>query len=262
MQVYSDLLRDVIANGESRADRTGVGTKSVFGRHIRMPLDPFPLLTGKKLHVKSIVHELLWFIRGSTNSKELEDVGVNIWKPWAYKDGDLGPVYGNQWRAWQGNYDTIDQLEYVIRVIKNDPTSRRLVVSAWNVGELDYMALPPCHVLFQLYVHNRRLSCQVYQRSADIFLGVPFNLASYALLTCMIAQVCDLKPGELCYTFGDLHLYDNHTEAATEYLSRELRPLPTLRLNPEVRSLFDFVYEDVTFEGYNPHAGIKAPVAV
>ena len=264
MEVYSALLAEVLHEGAARADRTGVGTRSLFGRHLRLSLrETFPLLTGKRLHVKSIVHELLWFLRGETNVKSLQAAGVRIWDEWADAEGNLGPVYGKQWRSWSApDGRTVDQLARVLETLRRDPHSRRLLVSAWNPAEVGDMALPPCHVLFQFYVQDGRLSCQVYQRSADVFLGVPFNLASYALLTCMIAQACDLQPDALAYTFGDVHLYDNHVEAAREYLARPLRPLPRLRLNPAVHDLFDFTPEDVVFEDYNPHPSIKAPVAV
>ncbi|HJR13946.1 MAG TPA: thymidylate synthase [Rhodanobacteraceae bacterium] len=264
MQIYLDLLRDVLEHGARKDDRTGTGTLSVFGRQIRMDLaQGFPLLTTKKLHVKSIVHELLWFLRGDTNIAYLKEHGVSIWNEWADENGDLGPVYGNQWRAWPApDGRSIDQIAQVIEQIRRNPDSRRMIVSAWNVGELDKMALMPCHALFQFYVANGKLSCQLYQRSADIFLGVPFNIASYALLTCMMAQVCGLAPGDFVHTFGDLHLYSNHIEQAREQLTRLPRSLPKLVLNPDVRSLFDFRYEDVRIADYDPHPAIKAPVAV
>ena len=264
MQIYLDLLRDVLEHGARKDDRTGTGTLSVFGRQIRMDLaQGFPLLTTKKLHVKSIVHELLWFLRGDTNIAYLKEHGVSIWNEWADENGDLGPVYGNQWRAWPApDGRSIDQIAQVIEQIRRNPDSRRMIVSAWNVGELDRMALMPCHALFQFYVANGKLSCQLYQRSADIFLGVPFNIASYALLTCMMAQVCGLAPGDFVHTFGDLHLYSNHIEQAREQLTRLPRSLPKLVLNPDVRSLFDFRYEDVRIADYDPHPAIKAPVAV
>ena len=264
MQLYLDLLRDVLEYGARKDDRTGTGTLSVFGRQIRMDLaQGFPLLTTKKLHVKSIVHELLWFLRGDTNIAYLKEHGVSIWDEWADEKGDLGPVYGKQWRAWPApDGRVIDQITQVIEQIKRNPDSRRMIVSAWNVGELDRMALMPCHALFQFYVANGRLSCQLYQRSADIFLGVPFNIASYALLTCMMAQVCNLAPGDFVHTFGDLHLYSNHVEQAREQLARAPRALPRLVLNPDVRSLFDFRFEDIRIVDYDPHPAIRAPVAV
>jgi thymidylate synthase len=264
MQIYLDLLRDVLENGARKDDRTGTGTRSVFGRQIRMDLaEGFPLLTTKKLHLKSIVHELLWFLRGDTNIAYLKQHGVSIWDEWADADGDLGPVYGKQWRCWpapDGRH--IDQITRVLGQIRDNPDSRRMIVSAWNVGELDKMALMPCHALFQFYVAGGKLSCQLYQRSADIFLGVPFNIASYALLTCMIAQVCGLERGDFVHTFGDLHLYSNHVEQAREQLTRAPRALPKLVLNPDVQSLFDFRYEDIRILDYDPLPAIKAPVAV
>ena len=264
MQIYLDLLRDVLENGTRKDDRTGTGTFSVFGRQVRMDLAAgFPLLTTKKLHLKSIVHELLWFLSGDTNIAYLKENGVSIWDEWANADGELGPVYGRQWRAWptpDGRH--VDQIARVLDQIRHQPDSRRMIVSAWNVGELDKMALMPCHALFQFYVADRRLSCQLYQRSADVFLGVPFNIASYALLTCMIAQVCGLEPGDFVHSFGDLHLYSNYVEQAREQLGRAPRPLPKLQLNPEVRSLFDFRYEDIRVLDYDPWPAIKAPVAV
>jgi thymidylate synthase len=264
VRIYLDLLRDVLENGARKNDRTGTGTLSVFGRQIRMDLaQGFPLLTTKKLHVKSIVHELLWFLRGDSNIAYLKQHGVSIWDEWADENGDLGPVYGKQWRAWTApDGRSIDQIAQVLEQIKCNPDSRRMIVSAWNVGELDKMALMPCHALFQFYVANGKLSCQLYQRSADIFLGVPFNIASYALLTCMMAQVCDLAPGDFVHTFGDLHLYANHVEQAREQLTRTPRALPKLMLNPDVRSLFDFRFEDIRIVDYDPHPAIKAPVAV
>ena len=264
MRQYLDLLRHVLEHGAIKSDRTGTGTRSVFGWQMRFALqDGFPLVTTKKLHLRSIVHELIWFLRGETNIAYLKQHGVGIWDEWADADGELGPVYGRQWRAW-GSADgrTIDQIANVVEQIRRNPDSRRLIVSAWNVGELDRMALQPCHALFQFYVADGRLSCQLYQRSGDIFLGVPFNIASYALLTHMIAQVTDLEPGDFVHTLGDAHLYANHVEQARLQLERTPRPLPRLRLNPQVRSLFDFRWEDIAFEGYDPAPAIKAPVAV
>jgi len=264
MRPYLDLLRHVLEHGAIKSDRTGTGTRSVFGWQMRFPLqDGFPLVTTKRLHLRSIVHELIWFLRGETNIAYLKEHGVGIWDEWADAAGELGPVYGKQWRAW-GSADggAIDQIANVVEQIRRNPDSRRLIVSAWNVGELDRMALQPCHALFQFYVADGRLSCQLYQRSGDIFLGVPFNIASYALLTHMVAQVTDLEPGDFVHTLGDAHLYANHVEQARLQLERTPRPLPHLRLNPDVRSLFDFRWEDVTFEGYDPAPAIKAPVAV
>ena len=264
MRVYLDLLRDVLDNGAIKSDRTGTGTRSVFGRQIRFDLSRgFPLVTTKKLHLKSIVHELLWFLRGDSNVAYLREHGVSIWDEWADADGDLGPVYGRQWRAWENaRGETIDQIAQVIAELRRNPDSRRLLVSAWNVGDLPRMALQPCHALFQFYVADGRLSCQLYQRSADIFLGVPFNIASYALLTHMVAQVTDLQPGDFVHSFGDLHLYANHLEQAREQLSREPLPLPALRLDPAIRDIDAFRFEHVAFENYRSHAAIKAPVAV
>lgn len=264
MRQYLDLLRDVLDNGAEKSDRTGTGTRSLFGRQLRFDLaDGFPLVTTKKLHTKSIVHELLWFLRGETNVAYLKENGVSIWDEWADADGNLGPVYGKQWRSWQGaDGKTIDQIAWLIGEIRRNPDSRRLVVSAWNVAELPKMALAPCHCLFQFHVANGRLSCQLYQRSADVFLGVPFNIASYALLTHLIAQVCDLAPGDFVHSFGDVHLYNNHVEQARTQLAREPLPLPRLKLNPEVNSIFDFRFEDIAVEGYQSHPAIKAPVAV
>lgn len=264
MKQYLDVLRDIMANGTLKSDRTGTGTKSVFGRQMRFDLsEGFPLVTTKKVHLRSIIHELLWFLQGDTNIKYLKDNGVSIWDEWADENGDLGPVYGHQWRSWptpEGT--TIDQIANVVEQIKTHPDSRRLIVSAWNVAEVDKMALPPCHSLFQFYVADGRLSCQLYQRSADMFLGVPFNIASYALLTMMMAQVCGLKPGEFVHTLGDAHIYTNHFEQVALQLSRDVRPLPTMKINPDVKDIFSFRYEDFTLEGYDPHPGIKAPVAV
>jgi len=261
---YHDLLRLVLDNGQPRNDRTGVGTLSIFGAQARFDLrERFPLLTTKKLHLKSIIYELLWFLRGDTNVAWLHEHGVTIWDEWADKNGDLGRVYGAQWRDWQGAHGShIDQISNVIERIKTEPQSRRLIVNAWNASEVNQMALPPCHVLFQFYVNEGELSCQLYQRSADLFLGVPFNIASYALLTMMIAQVCHLRPGDFVHTFGDLHLYQNHLEQAREQLSREPRPLPRMQLNHEVRRIEDFRYEDFALLNYNPHPSIKAPIAV
>jgi len=264
MKAYHDLLRDVLINGTSKHDRTGTGTLSVFGRQVRFNLaDGFPLITTKKLHLKSIVHELLWFITGSTNIAYLKENGVSIWNEWADADGNLGPVYGHQWRNWPArNGTTIDQLAGVIAQIKNNPDSRRLLVSAWNVADVPNMALPPCHILFQFYVADGKLSCQLYQRSADLFLGVPFNIASYALLTHMVAAVCGLQPGEFIWTGGDVHLYTNHLEQTDLQLSRDERPLPTLVLNPSISDIFAYSYQDIEIIGYDPHPSIKAPVAV
>ena len=264
MQQYLDLLRHIRAKGVMKTDRTGVGTQSVFGYQMRFDLSAgFPLLTTKKVHLKSIIHELLWFIAGDTNIKYLKDNGVTIWDEWADENGDLGPVYGHQWRSWPApDGRSIDQLANVVEMIRKSPDSRRLLVSAWNPGEVDRMALPPCHCLFQFYVADGKLSCQLYQRSADVFLGVPFNIASYALLTLMIAQTCGLQPGEFIHTTGDTHLYRNHFEQVALQLSREPRPLPRMILNPDVKSVFDFRYEDFTLEGYDPWPAIKAPVAV
>ena len=264
MKQYLDLLSHVLDHGTKKDDRTGTGTLSVFGYQMRYDLlKGFPLLTTKKVHTKSIVHELLWFLKGETNIKYLKENGVSIWDEWADKDGNLGPVYGAQWRAWKGSDGkTYDQITSLIEQIKTNPNSRRLIVSAWNVPFIDKMALPPCHCLFQFYVADGRLSCQLYQRSADIFLGVPFNIASYSLLIHMIAQVTDLKVGEFVHTLGDAHLYLNHLEQAKLQLSREPKALPTFTLNPQRRSIFDFRFEDVGFEGYDPHPGIKAAIAV
>ena len=264
MQQYLELMRRVLDTGVKKMDRTGTGTLSVFGHQMRFDLaDGFPLTTTKKLHLKSIIHELLWFIAGDTNVAYLRANGVTIWDEWANAQGDLGPVYGKQWRSWEGaDGRTHDQLKWLVDEIRKNPDSRRLVLSAWNVGDLDKMALAPCHCLFQFYVANGRLSCQLYQRSADIFLGVPFNIASYALMTAMLAQGCGLQPGEFVHTFGDAHLYLNHLDQARLQLSREPRALPKLVLNPAVKSLFDFTYEDIVIEEYDPHPLIRAPVAV
>ena len=264
MQPYLQLLSDILENGTDKSDRTGTGTRSLFGYQMRFNLSKgFPLVTTKKLHLKSIIYELLWFIRGETNVRWLQERGVTIWDEWADENGDLGPVYGSQWRSWpapDGRH--IDQLQNVIDQIKAKPDSRRHIVSAWNPAEVDNMALPPCHALFQFYVANGRLSCQLYQRSADTFLGVPFNIASYALLTHMVAQVCDLGVGDFVHTLGDAHLYNNHFEQAREQLSREPRPLPRLIMNPDRKRIEDFVFEDFSFEGYDPHPRISAPIAV
>lgn len=264
MQAYLDLLRHVRQTGTYKADRTGTGTYSVFGYQMRFDLaEGFPLVTTKKLHVKSIIHELLWFLQGDTNIAYLKRNGVSIWDDWADEKGELGPVYGHQWRSWPTpDGGSIDQIGQLIDQIRTNPDSRRLIVSAWNVADVGRMALPPCHCLFQVYVADGKLSCQLYQRSADIFLGVPFNIASYALLTLMVAQVTGLKPGEFIHSFGDAHLYANHVEQADLQLTRTPYPLPTMRLNPDVGSLFDFVYEDFTLENYQAHPHIKAPVAV
>jgi thymidylate synthase len=261
---YHDLLRLVIEHGQPKADRTGTGTLSIFGAQTRFDLrETFPLLTTKKLHIKSIIYELLWFLRGDTNVRYLNEHGVTIWDEWADKEGDLGRVYGAQWRDWRGENDVhVDQIESVIAQIRSTPQSRRLIVSAWNPAEIDKMALPPCHVLFQFYVQEGELSCQLYQRSADLFLGVPFNIASYSLLTLMVAQVCDLKPGDFVHTFGDLHLYRNHIEQAHEQLARDFRLLPRMKLNSAVKNIRDFQFEDFQLIGYDPHPTIKAPIAV
>lgn len=264
MNQYETLLKFVKDNGVRKTDRTGVGTISVFGYQMRFNLsEGFPLITTKKLHVKSIIHELLWFLKGSSNIKYLHENGVTIWDEWAKADGELGPVYGYQWRNWptpDGRH--IDQISQVISSLKNNPDSRRILVSAWNVADIDKMALPPCHVFFQFYVAEGKLSCQMYQRSADLFLGVPFNIASYALLTMMVAQVCDLELGEFIHTLGDTHIYLNHFEQVDLQLSREPRPYPKMNINPNIKSIFDFKYEDFTLEGYNPYPSIKAPIAV
>ena len=264
MRQYLELLRHVLEHGTEKADRTGTGTRSVFGWQMRFDLaQGFPLVTTKKLHLKSIVHELIWFLRGETNIRYLKDNGVSIWDEWADADGELGPVYGRQWRSWAcPDGRVVDQIAWVLDEIRHNPDSRRLVVSAWNVADLPRMALQPCHTMFQFYVADGRLSCQLYQRSGDIFLGVPFNIASYALLTQMVAQVSGLRPGDFVHTLGDAHLYANHFEQAREQLARDPKPLPRLVLDPGVRSLFDFRYEHVTIEGYAPHAAIRAPVAV
>lgn len=261
---YLEMLSQIMASGNAKSDRTGTGTKSIFGAQIRHDLNNgFPLLTTKKVFTKGIIHELLWFLKGDTNIKYLKDNGVTIWDEWAKEDGDLGPVYGHQWRSWptpDGKH--IDQITQVIELLKTNPDSRRIIVSAWNVADLDKMALMPCHAFFQFYVANRRLSCQLYQRSADMFLGVPFNIASYALLTMMVAQVCDLELGDFVHTFGDAHIYNNHFDQVSKQLTREPRNLPIMKLNPAIKSIFDFKYEDFILEGYDPHPTIKAPIAV
>ena len=264
MQTYLNLLQEILNHGAEKSDRTGTGTLSLFGYQMRFDLaDGFPLLTTKKLHIKSIIHELLWFLSGSTNVGYLQANGVRIWNEWADEDGELGPVYGRQWRSWQcGDGTCVDQIAQVVDQIRNTPDSRRMIVSAWNVSDIPEMALPPCHALFQFYVAHGRLSCQLYQRSADVFLGVPFNIASYALLTMMMAQVTDLEPGEFVHTFGDVHLYTNHLEQARTQLQRDVRPLPTLKIDPSIRELSDFRFEHFAVDGYRPHPHIPAPVAV
>lgn len=264
MKQYHDLMQHVLSNGARKEDRTGTGTVSVFGYQMRFNLqEGFPLVTTKKLHLRSIIHELLWFLKGETNVAYLKENGVSIWDEWAREDGELGPIYGYQWRSWptaDGRH--IDQISQVIHTLKTNPDSRRIIVSAWNVGEIEHMALPPCHAFFQFYVADGKLSCQLYQRSADIFLGVPFNIASYALLTMMVAQVCGLEPGDFVHTFGDAHLYLNHLEQTELQLSREPRPLPKMKINPAVQNIFDFKIEDFELLDYHPHPHIKAPVAV
>ena len=264
MQQYLDLLQHILDNGVEKQDRTGTGTISCFGYQMRFNLaDGFPLVTTKKLHLKSIVHELLWFLKGETNIAYLKEKGVRIWDEWADENGELGPVYGKQWRSWEGaGGKEVDQISDLIAQIKKNPDSRRLIVNAWNVAELDKMALMPCHVLFQFYVAKGKLSCQLYQRSADVFLGVPFNIASYSLLTLMIAQVCGLEPGEFIHTFGDVHIYSNHLEQVKLQLTRQPYPLPKMKLNKEIKNIFDFTFEDFTLENYQFHPAIKAPVAV
>lgn len=264
MQSYLDLLQHILDTGVEKSDRTGTGTISCFGYQMRFDLqEGFPMLTTKKLHLKSIIHELLWFLKGDTNIKYLKDNGVGIWDEWADENGDLGPVYGHQWRSWVGADGQVhDQIKDVLNTIKTNPDSRRMIVNAWNVGDLQKMALTPCHALFQFYVANGKLSCQLYQRSADVFLGVPFNIASYALLTMMMAQVCGLQYGEFIHTFGDVHLYSNHVEQAKLQLTRTPFPLPTMKINPDVKDLFDFKFEDFTLEIYQSHPHIKAPVAI
>jgi thymidylate synthase len=264
MKQYLKLCEHVLENGTEKGDRTGTGTISTFGYQMRFALsEGFPMLTTKKLHLKSIIHELLWFLDGDTNVKYLQDNGVRIWNEWADETGDLGPVYGKQWRSWQGaNGETIDQISELIENIKKNPDSRRLVVNAWNVGEIEKMALPPCHCLFQFYVADGKLSCQLYQRSADVFLGVPFNIASYALLTMMIANVCDLEPGEFVHTFGDVHIYQNHMEQIKLQLTREPRPLPSIHINKDVKDIFSYSFDDFTLEDYDPHPHIKGVVSI
>ncbi len=264
MRAYLDLMQHVLDHGTRKSDRTGTGTLSIFGAQLRFDLAAgFPLLTTKKVHLKSIIHELLWFLKGDTNTRYLKENGVTIWDEWADANGDLGPVYGHQWRSWPcADGSHIDQISDVLAQIRNNPDSRRMIVSAWNVSDLGRMKLMPCHAFFQFYVADGKLSCQLYQRSADFFLGVPFNIASYALLTIMIAQVCDLQPGDFVHTFGDTHLYLNHLEQTREQLSRTPRALPLMRINPAVKNLFDFKYEDFTLGGYDPHPAIKAPVAI
>ena len=264
MQQYLDLLKHILDKGAEKTDRTGTGTKSVFGYQMRFDLQQgFPLVTTKKLHLKSIIYELLWFLKGETNIQYLKEHGVKIWDEWADENGELGPVYGKQWRSWEGtDGKVVDQISDLISQIKKNPDSRRLIVSAWNVAELPKMALMPCHTIFQFYVANGKLSCQLYQRSADVFLGVPFNIASYALLTMMIAQVCELEPGEFIHTFGDVHIYSNHMEQVNLQLSRPPFSLPTMKLNPAIKNIFDFQFEDFTLENYQSHPAIKAPVAV
>ena len=264
MQQYLDLLQHILNNGVGKSDRTGTGTKSCFGYQMRFDLQQgFPLVTTKRLHLKSIIYELLWFLKGATNIAYLREHGVSIWNEWANENGELGPVYGKQWRSWEGaDGAVVDQISDLIKQIRANPDSRRLIVSAWNVADLPKMALMPCHTLFQFYVADGKLSCQLYQRSADVFLGVPFNIASYALLTMMIAQVCDLDPGEFIHTFGDVHIYNNHTEQVNLQLSRKPFPLPRMKLNPLVKNIFDFTFEDFTLENYQSYPAIKAPVAV
>jgi thymidylate synthase len=264
MQVYHDLLNHVLQNGNKKEDRTGTGTLSVFGYQMRFNLDEgFPLLTTKKVHLKSIIHELLWFLQGSTNIAYLKENGVRIWDEWADESGNLGPIYGYQWRNWpKPDGSHVDQITQVVNAIKNNPDSRRLIVSAWNVADVDQMKLPPCHAFFQFYVADGKLSCQLYQRSADIFLGVPFNIASYALLTMMVAQVCDLKLGDFVHTLGDAHIYTNHMEQVHQQLSRDIRSLPQMHINPKVQNIFDFKFEDFALENYDPHPAIKGLVAV
>ena len=264
MQQYHDLMKRILDEGVKKEDRTGTGTLSVFGHQMRFDLqEGFPVLTTKKVHLRSIIHELLWFLQGSTNIKYLNENGVKIWDEWADENGELGPVYGSQWRSWpSADGTTVDQISNLVEQIKTNPDSRRLIVSAWNVGEIAQMALPPCHAFFQFYVADGKLSCQLYQRSADVFLGVPFNIASYALLTLMLAQVCDLEPGDFVHTLGDAHLYVNHLEQTELQLTRDFRALPQMEINPEVKNMFDFTYDDFKLVGYDPHPHIKGAVAV
>jgi thymidylate synthase len=264
MKQYLDLCQHVLTNGTKKEDRTGTGTISTFGYQMRFDLSKgFPMLTTKKLHLKSIIHELLWFLNGDTNVAYLQDNGVRIWNEWADENGDLGPVYGHQWRSWTGaDGNTVDQIKQLVETIKTNPDSRRLIINAWNVAEIEKMALPPCHCMFQFYVADGKLSCQLYQRSADVFLGVPFNIASYALLTLMVAQSCDLEPGEFVHTFGDVHIYQNHLEQVELQLSREPKSLPTIKINPDVKDIFSFKFDDFTLENYEPHPHIKGVVAV
>ena len=264
MRQYLDLVQHILDHGTRKSDRTGTGTISTFGQQLRFDLsEGFPLLTTKKLHLKSIIYELLWFLNGDTNVEYLQENGVRIWNEWADENGDLGPIYGKQWVRWEkADGSTVNQIANAVETIRNNPDSRRIIVNAWNVGELDQMALTPCHALFQFYVAGEKLSCQLYQRSADVFLGVPFNIASYALLTMMMAQVCNLQPGEFVHTFGDVHLYSNHIEQAKLQLTREVRPQPKMEINPEVKDIFAFRYEDFKITGYDPHPHIKAPVAI
>lgn len=264
MQQYHDLLKHILSNGTQKHDRTGTGTISTFGYQMRFNLqEGFPLVTTKKVHTKSIIHELLWFLKGETNIQYLKENGVSIWDEWADENGNLGPVYGSQWRSWKGaDGKTVDQITQLIEQIKRNPDSRRLIVSAWNVTEVENMALPPCHTMFQFYVADGKLSCQLYQRSADVFLGVPFNIASYALLTHMVAQVCNLKMGDFVHTFGDVHIYNNHLEQVQLQLSRTPKPLPAINLNPLIKNIFDFTFEDISINNYDPYPAIKAPVAV
>lgn len=264
MKQYHQLMKRILTEGVEKTDRTGTGTLSVFGHQMRFDLsEGFPAITTKKLHLRSIIHELLWFLQGDTNIKYLKDNGVRIWDEWADEDGNLGPVYGSQWRSWPApSGEHIDQISQVVDQIKNTPDSRRIIVSAWNVGEIKNMALPPCHAFFQFYVAEGRLSCQLYQRSADVFLGVPFNIASYALLTMMMAQVCDLQPGDFVHTLGDAHLYSNHLEQTELQLTRDFRPLPTMRINPDVKDILSFTFDDFSLENYDPHPHIKGAVAI
>lgn len=263
MQQYLDLMKLIIDSGTAKGDRTGTGTLSLFGYQMRFNLNKgFPMVTTKKLHLKSIIYELLWFLNGDTNTKYLNDNNVKIWDEWADENGDLGPVYGYQWRSWPSDNKNIDQISELIERIKSSPDSRRHIISAWNVGEIEKMALPPCHCLFQFYIADKKLSCQLYQRSADVFLGVPFNIASYALLTMMVAQVCDLQVGDFVHTFGDVHLYNNHIDQANEQLARTPKSLPNMNINPDVKSIFDFQFEDFELTDYDPYPSIKAPIAV